>query len=259
MKDGIRFVDSDMHIMEPPDLFDRYLDPKFKAPGQRAGGSRRPAQSRPGRPDRHRRAADLGHGPAAVPQARPARPAPRAPSSCRDRGSSTRAAWTSPSSATTTPKPRSWAWRWRGSTSRCSTPPPASPSSRRDNIGSPALPGPLPGLQQLDPRVLPVQPRPAEVRGHAARARRAPGLPGAGAVRAGAGRRRVVHPAESRERPLLALELLGSALQHPRRAERDLGLPRGRERRLLPHGRRCTGRTASTATWPATGSRCSRR
>ena len=30
MKEGMRFVDSDMHIMEPPDLFDRYLDPAFK-------------------------------------------------------------------------------------------------------------------------------------------------------------------------------------------------------------------------------------
>src|SRR5438046_7766670 len=30
MKDGLRFVDSDMHVMEPPDLFERYLDPKFK-------------------------------------------------------------------------------------------------------------------------------------------------------------------------------------------------------------------------------------
>jgi len=30
MKDGLRFVDCDMHITEPPDLFDRYLDPKFK-------------------------------------------------------------------------------------------------------------------------------------------------------------------------------------------------------------------------------------
>ena len=30
MKDGMRFVDCDMHIMEPPDLFDRYLDPKYK-------------------------------------------------------------------------------------------------------------------------------------------------------------------------------------------------------------------------------------
>jgi hypothetical protein len=30
MKEGLRFVDCDMHIMEPPDLFDRYLDPKFQ-------------------------------------------------------------------------------------------------------------------------------------------------------------------------------------------------------------------------------------
>jgi uncharacterized protein len=30
MKDGLRFVDSDMHIMEPPDLFERYLTPAFK-------------------------------------------------------------------------------------------------------------------------------------------------------------------------------------------------------------------------------------
>src|SRR5262245_17320673 len=30
MKDGLRFVDSDMHVMEPPDLFERYLDAKYK-------------------------------------------------------------------------------------------------------------------------------------------------------------------------------------------------------------------------------------
>lgn len=30
MKDGLRFVDCDMHIMEPNDLLDKYLDPKFK-------------------------------------------------------------------------------------------------------------------------------------------------------------------------------------------------------------------------------------
>ena len=30
MKDGLRFVDSDMHIIEPPDLFEKYLDPAFK-------------------------------------------------------------------------------------------------------------------------------------------------------------------------------------------------------------------------------------
>ncbi|MBT8004801.1 MAG: amidohydrolase family protein [Rhodospirillales bacterium] len=29
MKDGMRFVDCDMHVMEPPDLFDRYLEKKY--------------------------------------------------------------------------------------------------------------------------------------------------------------------------------------------------------------------------------------
>ena len=30
MKEGLRFVDSDMHVMEPPDIFEKYLDPAFK-------------------------------------------------------------------------------------------------------------------------------------------------------------------------------------------------------------------------------------
>ena len=30
MKDGLRFVDCDMHVMEPPDLFHRYLEPKYR-------------------------------------------------------------------------------------------------------------------------------------------------------------------------------------------------------------------------------------
>jgi predicted TIM-barrel fold metal-dependent hydrolase len=30
MKDGLRFVDCDMHVMEPPDLFERYLDPAYR-------------------------------------------------------------------------------------------------------------------------------------------------------------------------------------------------------------------------------------
>src|ERR1700731_4701177 len=40
MKEGYRFVDCDMHIMEPPDLFDKYPDPEFKpaAPPPRAAG-----------------------------------------------------------------------------------------------------------------------------------------------------------------------------------------------------------------------------
>ena len=42
MKDGYRFVDCDMHIMEPIDLFDKYLDPAFK---QRVTSSPRPTNS----------------------------------------------------------------------------------------------------------------------------------------------------------------------------------------------------------------------
>ena len=30
MKDGLRFVDCDMHIMKPVDLFDKYLNKKFR-------------------------------------------------------------------------------------------------------------------------------------------------------------------------------------------------------------------------------------
>ena len=29
MKNGYKAMDSDMHVMEPPDLFQRYLDPRF--------------------------------------------------------------------------------------------------------------------------------------------------------------------------------------------------------------------------------------
>ena len=41
MKDGMRFVDCDMHIMEPQDLFDRYLDPKYRDPRLFYGRRRR--------------------------------------------------------------------------------------------------------------------------------------------------------------------------------------------------------------------------
>ena len=30
MKEGLRFVDCDMHVMEPPDLFEKYLDARYK-------------------------------------------------------------------------------------------------------------------------------------------------------------------------------------------------------------------------------------
>jgi uncharacterized protein len=45
MKDNLRFVDSDMHVMEPPDLFERYLDPKFKdRVSVRVGADGRPSR-----------------------------------------------------------------------------------------------------------------------------------------------------------------------------------------------------------------------
>jgi len=66
MKDGLRFVDCDMHVMEPADLSDRYLDPRFK----------------------HRVSTLVG----------------RAANPCRDRGSPTPDTSSSPSSAITTPQ-----------------------------------------------------------------------------------------------------------------------------------------------------------
>ena len=62
MKDGLRFVDSDMHVMEPPDIFERYLDPKFKdRVTVKVGADGRPARGpgwrRTGRADDGRSAA----------------------------------------------------------------------------------------------------------------------------------------------------------------------------------------------------------
>jgi hypothetical protein len=31
MKNGFRIIDSDMHIMEPIDLLENYMEPRFKA------------------------------------------------------------------------------------------------------------------------------------------------------------------------------------------------------------------------------------
>src|SRR6185295_6748559 len=49
MKEGLRFVDSDMHVMEPPDLFERYLDPKYRdRVTVRVGGDGRPNRGQAG-------------------------------------------------------------------------------------------------------------------------------------------------------------------------------------------------------------------
>ena len=64
MKQGHRFVDCDMHIMEPPDLFEKYLDPEFKprvtsslrrVDGGSTGMRGRPLWFFDGTPDQQRR------------------------------------------------------------------------------------------------------------------------------------------------------------------------------------------------------------
>ena len=34
-KNGFKVFDSDMHIMEPPDLWERYIDPQFRSQAPR--------------------------------------------------------------------------------------------------------------------------------------------------------------------------------------------------------------------------------
>src|SRR5262245_55034921 len=142
MKDGLRFVDSDMHVMEPPDLFERYLDPKFRhRVTVQVGADGRPKRGPSGltiidglptsdmdlqqyrkrvrRGDTQStqllsgsRIFDTGRLDFAIERRCGSRTGAgcsacrRAPSSCPAPASSTRAASTSPSSATTTRWPR---------------------------------------------------------------------------------------------------------------------------------------------------------
>src|SRR5437667_9662654 len=39
MKDGFRIMDSDMHIVEPPELWDKYIDERFKDRAPRVAGN----------------------------------------------------------------------------------------------------------------------------------------------------------------------------------------------------------------------------
>ena len=133
MKDGLRFVDCDMHIMEPPDLFERYLEPRFK--------------SRVSLPDRRRRRAR-----SAAPSSSTACPPPWTPS-CSSIASGRRPARTNSTqplsgsrlgrhraarfrhrARSTTRWRRSWAWRWRAWTSPCSIPTSGLSLLARDNM-----------------------------------------------------------------------------------------------------------------------------
>ena len=234
MKDGLRFVDCDMHIMEPPDLFERYLDPKFRERVILPVGA-------DGRPRRGTIVID-------------GLPTTRTPS-CSSTASARRPG--------TTHSTQPLSGSRLADTGRLDF------AIERDydavaQVMGMAMEGvdiavlfPTTGLSliardHLDPwlslglcqaynnwiaRLLPAQPGAAQVRGDAARPRRAPGLPRAAALRPGPRSRRLVRAPEPRERPLLALELLGPALQPARGAGRDLGVPRGHRRLVLAHER----------------------
>ena len=232
MKDGLRFVDSDMHVMEPPDLFERYLDPKYRdRVTVRVGAD--------GRPNRGPAGMILIDGRAHLGPRRPAIPQ----------------ATTRPVATNSTQPPLSGSriheanrldfaierdydaeaqvhghGRWKASISPCSIPRWGWACSRSNGIDPRLSLAMCQAYNNWIHEFCQLQPRAPEVRGDAAHARRAPRLPRAGAVRAGAGRRRLLHPAEPDQRALLALELLGSALHRARGARRDVGIPRRRER-----------------------------
>ena len=182
MKDGLRFVDSDMHIMEPPDLFDRYLDPKFKDRVSVPIGA-------DGRPKRGAAGLTIIDG---------------LPTSDMDLQQYRKRVRNSGSQSTQLlsgsrlfdtgrldfavardydPVAQVMGMEMEGRRHRGELPHRRSGPARPRRHGSADLAGHLPGVQQLDPRVLRLQPGPAEVGRDAAGARRAPGLPRARALR----------------------------------------------------------------------------
>src|ERR1700745_1719312 len=55
-KNGFKIIDSDMHIMEPPDLWERYIDAKFRSLAPRGVTSHNVRDLRLLHPDRAERA-----------------------------------------------------------------------------------------------------------------------------------------------------------------------------------------------------------
>jgi len=47
MKDGLRLVDCDIRVIEPPDPFERYLDPRFRERVIRPAGETGRSAARP--------------------------------------------------------------------------------------------------------------------------------------------------------------------------------------------------------------------
>ena len=210
MKDGLRFVDSDMHIMEPPDLFERYLDPKFK--------HRVPVRSAPTAGQRGRGTIvidglpDLGTPTCSSTESARGRRAtqstqPLSGSRLADTGRLDFAI-----ERDYDPEAQVMGMEMEGVDIAVLFPTTGLGLLARDNIDPQLSLALCQAYNNWIHEFCRLQPRPAEVRGDAARARRQPRLPRAAALRARARRRRLVHPAQPGQRPLLALELLGPAL-----------------------------------------------
>ena len=127
MKDGMRFVDCDMHIMEP-----RTCSTGTWTPSSRTESLPWSAQTAPLGPLVYRRHTPVrGHRAFPVPQTHTPNTADTSilgPSLGNLTSSRLIATgrMDSPWTASTTRKPRSWRWRWRGSISPSSSPPRAS-------------------------------------------------------------------------------------------------------------------------------------
>ena len=199
MKDGLRFVDSDMHIQEPGDLLKKYLDPEFKKRVTWAvdgkGKISRRTWTIDGLPTgadsemqqhRKRAASSKATGPV-IGAATGVLSASRIADTGRmdfaiERGYDEEA--------------QVMGMEMEGIDIAVLFPTGGLGLLARDNMDPRHFAGPEPGLQQLDPRLLPVQPGAHEVRRHAAAARREPGVPRAEAGGGGARGGGLVHPAQ---------------------------------------------------------------
>src|SRR5215510_4828801 len=151
MKDGLRFVDSDMHVMEPPDLFDRYLDPKFKHRISVPVGS-------DGQPNRGPSGLIVIDG------------LPTSDMDLQQYRKRVRPAKTQSTQLLSGSRIFDTG-RLDFAIERDYDPDARPCADRARQHGSPPLACDMPGVQQLDPRVLPAQPRSTEVRRDAAGAR----------------------------------------------------------------------------------------
>ena len=234
MKDGLRFVDCDMHIMEPPDLFERYLDARFKErvilPLGKDGRPRRGTIVIDGQPTTQD--AELQQY---RKRSRPGSTHSTQPLSGSRLADTGRLDFAIERNYDAVAQVMGMAME--GVDIAVLFPTTGLSLMARDNLDPWLSLGLCEAYNNWVAEFCRHSPAPAQVRGHAARARRAPGLPGAAALRAGPGGGGVLRAPEPRERPLLALELLGAALQPARGAGRHLGVPRGHGRVVLAHER----------------------